>query len=65
MKPSDLETPDPALVGVLGVLAEKMGLTPDEFAASTVVIERGHASVMRDLEPGAPSVVATEPDRRA
>lgn len=55
MKPSDLDTtPDPALVGVCSLLAEKMGLAPDEFAASTIVIRGGQASV---LEVGPDDVV--------
>lgn len=38
-------SPDPKLANVLGVLAEKMGLTPAEFAAKTIVIEGGNARV--------------------
>lgn len=58
MEPSNLDAaPDPALVGVCSLLAEKMGLTPDEFAASTIVIRGGQASV---LEVGPDDVVDGE-----
>lgn len=38
--------PDPDLRSVLAVLAEKMGLSPAEFSASTVVIQDGRARVV-------------------
>lgn len=39
---------DPDFSNVLRLLAEKMGLTPAEFDAATIVIQDGNVRVMPD-----------------
>lgn len=46
-----MDAPAPDFSSVLRVLAEKLGMTPAEFAAATIVIEGGAVKVVPGDQP--------------